>query len=51
MEVKRLPVSIKVISVDDAADQSAGDLTGQELNLIDVRQTVFLRANTINDGM
>jgi len=51
MEVKLLPVNIKVISVDEGADQSTGDLTGQELTLLDVKPTVFLRANSINDGM
>ena len=49
VRVKRLPVTVRVRSVDDR--DCDVDLTGHKLRLISVTDAVFLRANAINNGM
>lgn len=53
VEVKRMPLTVLVRSVHrrrDGDDAALVDLTGHKLRLIGVDDSVFLRANAINNG-
>lgn len=46
----QLPFNVKVISVDQSVDTSTGNLTGEELTVTQIKDTIFLRANNISNG-
>jgi len=46
--VKRLPLTVIVRAVDQR--DPLVDLTGHQLHLLSINDTVFLRANAVNNG-
>ena len=47
---RSLPVRVRVMNMSADADPTLANMVGEDMTLTEVKDTVFLKANAINNG-